>query len=1831
MKMKIAITITVCALLGAFTFFSCDNPIGLGKRLNLEPPVVTIEKPGFMENVSGLLEITGTATDLEEIVYLMVTVERVSKTGAEWKQEWQGERGMWRSSSNAPTRAAAWTEQGGKGNIHWSITVSLEGAPNGEYVITAGAENNVQNAGALLQRRVVIDTDPPVVTIIMPTDPALKDSFLAFDDYKLQDPTIMDRLHNEVIKVQYEVEDDFSLEKLVFQLADYDGNIYYNKAGTPIANPNWNGRLEIPASEIVDADGNEITDKLYLQLISTAADRAENAKIHSHGWLVYWPESDKPWTTGVGHADDPQKFPVYPRTEVQGQAYDDDGVQQVSLQIFKKSSGEPYEGYENPVVLTNTPLLAGSDPSIFFPWHFTSPELCDEYTIVLTCLDKDGVEGDTVIRYFYVLDTSASSVEVKEPDVTKTLFGDANGDFAIKGTAGDGVDPSRLTVVWLNPAGDSESQILYQSSDYEGWGSPAAGNRTDDQGNKLWEVTMDAEHWDEILKRMYRDFTLNLNLFDDLGIGVGEGNIPLSAQSFVLRVEGANGKATTVLHSVRGDITPPELTIAKVTIRRGVVDKEYTLADLENEAMNALETGDEVYVTGAWNDDSFISWPPSPPGGAPRMGQFQVLWNGESIPNATLNTSSPTTWTAGPLTLDEEQITGGGRIEARLRDYGGNLTVAAFSARVDSNIPMLMFVSSDKPDGAYNAGEEIDIYLEFNKEVSYNGGGPLPTLTLSNGYTATYTHTDPPQPYSGKKHTFKYTIVDGHDADRLGVELINPVENWGGSGGKAVMTIPHNQNLQDLKNIRIDTTKPSIVSIESLTGDTGDNYYREGRTIYLLIHFNEDIAFSGSGATLTLNANYNSSGSPTGTVTAANPVLSGTSALLFTYVVENGNNTPFTPPTTYGDPLAASTFAPGGATITDLAGNPLSSNNIPGSGNIVNAGKKIYIDTTKPAVPAFGAGSSPADTYTDPANAPPKFTLTGEPGATFEYSIDNGAKWIPYNGEVALRGTGTYNVTARQKDLAGNVSLNITPSRNYEVKTNIPLLTNLSASTPGTYKTGDVIDIEFNLREPVTVTGNFRLALNAAAGRYTAAAPTVISSDTLVFKYTVQSGDSANHLEITGLDPADLSGVTLTGGGSNLTTELMTEWTTNNWGTAEGKKLSDVSPIDIDTLIPALAGTPTLSSNGETLTLNFNKEIYKGTGNIRLVQQGTYLAPAVLTKEQYLRYGGSALNSYYTVGTNGTDQNGNADLTEKYILNYDIETNNSDLTSALIARGAHSVTVPIVSGAVAIASDRRSLTVNLGTQYGFVLQVKGVSYGVYFDQNLVQDSLQNQIATYGNFNTLADPGNPGTTLAYAGVNEPFIRVQKESGTIQPGANKQVPGQPTGQTRWVKNANFSTTPTSPSGNNWQVEPFRLQFPVDPTNSASFSGTTWGMYFNKNDQNTSPGNFYIPSSIATINARLYQEDNTDNFRIPESWWWNDTHIVHENDRNNIRLNFWVNPYVNTNTIIYPVSGNAAQGQWTLLGNLWVDISTSGASVLNQTNAPAESGYIRVFETGAPGTIQVPDAVQPRTAAIKIDCQTPNATIAYGYNTGNNGNQYGGGTNEKYPRSTPLSNSAPSVTMPQTTTGATVNGSYNRTNHTGTGGNPITLGTTTATDLNGYLYGIIATATNGTSVSSWEKAARSVIQFNDPPFNGGLLGVATQRGRDLQLWLRGGDQLSGDNSTPGFPLSWNEKDHTPGPSSAQLLTQDGNNWYWITWGVTVPAYFHFIAGTTSSADEAVRGPHDWVYSKNAWSYMKESYPLRPGESLLFRVNTEAASPSGLAQPTGDYEFFGSFTSSR
>jgi len=116
----------------------------------------------------------------------------------------------------------------------------------------------------------------------------------------------------------------------------------------------------------------------------------------------------------------------------------------------------------------------------------------------------------------------------------------------------------------------------------------------------------------------------------------------------------------------------------------------------------------------------------------------------------------------------------------------------------------------------------------------------------------------------------------------------------------------------------------------------------------------------------------------------------------------------------------------------------------------------VTIDKIAPNAPTISGISSGA------FNTNQTFSISGEAGATIQYSTNGGTNWSTYSSAVTLSAEGTYNVTARQTDQAGNLSVNATTINVTIDKTT--LLPTLTAPASDSYINKD-INVTFTLHE----------------------------------------------------------------------------------------------------------------------------------------------------------------------------------------------------------------------------------------------------------------------------------------------------------------------------------------------------------------------------------------------------------------------------------------------------------------------------------------------------------------------------------------------------------------------------------------------------------------------------------------------------------------------------------------------------------------------------------------------------------------------------------------------
>jgi hypothetical protein len=553
-----------------------------------------------------------------------------------------------------------------------------------------------------------------------------------------------------------------------------------------------------------------------------------------------------------------------------------------------------------------------------------------------------------------------------------------------------------------------------------------------------------------------------------------------------------------------------------------------------------------------------------------------------------------------------------------INDGSGNAASLSLSGltqtgpQIDTNT-VITAIAETPSSGILNAGKTVTYTLTMNEVVTINTTGGSPTLALNDAGTATYVGG------SGTNAlTFSYTVLAGQNTPDLmvsGVSL-NGATMMDGAGNSA------NLSLSGLSqgSPQVDTTPPTVSSVTATAGS-----YNTGKVLTLTLNTSGAVTVTGT-PTLTLNDG--------GTATYTGG--SGGSALTFSYTVGSGQNTAG---------LAATAV---NGTIADLAGNALSSANLP------ETFTGVVIDTTTPSVSsvvASGTGITAGagvltvggvvtltvnlnEAVTVAGGTP---TLTLNDGGTASYTGGSGSSALTFSYTVAAGQNTTdlavnaFNINSATVKNAAGTAANLTgavanPAGILQISTTGPAVSSVVASGSGiTAGSGDlsaggVVTLTVNLSSAVTVAGGTpTLTLNdGGTATYTGGSGT----SALTFSYTVGAGQNTADLAVTAVS---LNSATVTDGAGNVAN--LTGAVTNPAGT-----------LQIDTTTPSVssvaasgsgitAGAGDLAAgSGVTLTVNLSEAVTVagGTPTLTLNDGGiaTYSGGS----------GTSALIFSYTVG-----------------------------------------------------------------------------------------------------------------------------------------------------------------------------------------------------------------------------------------------------------------------------------------------------------------------------------------------------------------------------------------------------------------------------------------------------------------------------------------------------------------------------------------------------------------------------------------------------------------------
>lgn len=597
------------------------------------------------------------------------------------------------------------------------------------------------------------------------------------------------------------------------------------------------------------------------------------------------------------------------------------------------------------------------------------------------------------------------------------------------------------------------------------------------------------------------------------------------------------------------------------------------------------------------------------------------------------------------------------KIRARQQDAAGNFSPMSSEITVVLALtqPSVASAVSTTLNGAYKATQQVSIVVTFTAPVTVTGTPRIQLNTTPTAY-ALYTAGT-----GTAALTFTYTVGAGQNTPRLDYASTTALELNGGTikdafGFDAFLTLP-TANFLGNKFIEIDTTAPTVNTVGSTTPD---GFYRQGTSVLVQITFSEPVFVTGSPE-LALNAGTGSK--------AVYMSGAGTDTLTLLYVVGASHNS-----AKLNYPATTSLTG----TIADAAGNAANLT-LPAPASSGLNSKNLVIDTTPPVAPTVSGITAGA------FGSHQTFTVSGESGATLEYTINGGATWSTYSTPVTLT-DGLYTVLARQIDQAGNQGPATSPIV-LSIDTVAPVITNVTSDNPnGSYIAGQHVDIKVEFSKVVTVTGGTpTLALDTTPAR-SASYLSGSGTNSLVFRYTVQAGDSANDLNYVATTSLALNTAQIRDAlNVNANVTLPSPSGTGSLGTNKNIVIDAVAPT-VTSRAPAHNAINVAASSNIVLT--FSEPVYRESGTLSIRRVHNRI-PVVLSVDERnfwrSKFTGSELANFdasYELTTNGTNGSGVPNTTGVYVLVFSKDPTDAALLAQFDTAGYNRIDIDVQSSRV---------------------------------------------------------------------------------------------------------------------------------------------------------------------------------------------------------------------------------------------------------------------------------------------------------------------------------------------------------------------------------------------------------------------------------------------------------------------------------------------------------------------------------------------------------------------
>ncbi|MDR3020372.1 MAG: hypothetical protein LBU66_05660, partial [Treponema sp.] len=484
-NMKVIKALTILSVVMAVMAITSCDMLALGEQINMDGPVVTIEKPEPRQPVDGKFFISGTVTDNVGIDRMEIKARYSTDEGnKEFPMQWRFTGSRWEVSLNSgknwsslpsvvinegtddeETVNAEWN--GDLKSASWVVPVNLllrdDVTVDGQYQFTVTAWNIAKNSddNSIKTRNVILYEKKPTVGIIYPilyNKEQLDFGGTLQELYELEsweEPAYIGRLLNGSFNLQWQIEEKNELKSLdirFYETHDDNGDLinplemlgdeYVNKddyvfkmtINSSMLRPN--GRMEVSnltetgSGKIPEADYSidwevkkPITEKTVLQILVQCVNAADLYEEKLHGCFVYWPDSDKPWITFPESLSSDWSQPLY--TVFPGSQVPVKAYDDDGVDYIKYSIYPVNAaGVKDGAAVITVDRLDNPLKNTNFSWAFDPPEAIATFLIEAEVFDINSPPLSTTRSgYFKTLDISWPEIKAPyTPDSTRPLY-----------------------------------------------------------------------------------------------------------------------------------------------------------------------------------------------------------------------------------------------------------------------------------------------------------------------------------------------------------------------------------------------------------------------------------------------------------------------------------------------------------------------------------------------------------------------------------------------------------------------------------------------------------------------------------------------------------------------------------------------------------------------------------------------------------------------------------------------------------------------------------------------------------------------------------------------------------------------------------------------------------------------------------------------------------------------------------------------------------------------------------------------------------------------------------------------------------------------------------------------------------------------------------------------------------------------------------------------------------------------------------------------------------------------------------------------------------------